>query len=364
MMKKKILIGYIVDGYAGGVDKYILNLISKVNKEKFKIDLLTNHIDGKLQSQLKVQGIDLIEIPTLKHPVRQYKKLKSVIKKERYDVAYFNISTAVHCIGVLAAKNCRVKNIIVHSHSAGVDIDNCYKRYCMQFIHTMCKVFVAKATTFIACSEKAGEWLFTQKAIHSGKYYVVHNSVDLKRFTFDKEVREAMRQQQGWNDKKVLIHVANFTYQKNNEFMFEVFKEVKEKQDNLLLVVIGKGAKEQKIREYVKLHNLERDVLFLKNIPNVNEYLQAADLFVLPSHFEGYPISALEAQITGLPCLLSNRITSESKITENCEFLPLRKAVWVEKIQKVHRKMENQTLAVREYDNEELCRKIEGIWNA
>lgn len=361
-MKKKILIGYIVDGYAGGVDKYILNLISKVNKDKYKIDLLTNRIDVKLQNQLNEQGIKLIEVPTLKHPIKQYKKLKSVIKKENYDVAYFNISTAVHCIGILAAKNCYVKNIVVHSHSAGVDIDNKYKRWCMQLLHTMCKVFVAKATTFIACSEKAGEWLFTKKIMCSEKYYLVHNSADLKKFAFDSNVRERMRQQYGWSDKKVIIHVANFTYQKNNEFMIEVFKAAKEKQKNLILVLIGKGDKEQKIREYVLLHNLEKDVVFLKNITNVNEYLQAADLFVLPSYFEGYPISALEAQICGLPCLLSDRITSESKISENCEFLPLKKEIWVNRITNVWRNVENITLDEKEYDNENLCKKIEEIW--
>lgn len=363
-MKKKILIGYIVDGYAGGVDKYILNLISKVNKEKYKIDLLTNRIDGKLQNQLHEQEINLIEIPTLKDPIKQYKKLESVIKKGNYDVAYFNISTAVNCIGILAAKKCHVKNIVVHSHSAGVDIDNKYKRWCMQLIHAICKIFIEKATTFIACSEKAGEWLFTKKIMCSENYYVVHNSADLKKFVFDKEVRETIRHQYGWNDKKIIIHVANFTYQKNNEFMIEVFKEVKEKQKNLVLVLIGKGAKEQKIREYVQQHNLENSVIFLKNISNVNEYLQAADLFVLPSHFEGYPISALEAQISGLPCLLSDYITPESKITKSCEFLPLKKDVWVKKITNSHRNTENILFDEREYDNKNLCRKIEEIWEA
>lgn len=362
-MKKKILIGYIVDGYAGGVDKYILNLISEVNKDKYEIDLLTNHIDCKLQKQLKAQEIDLIEIPTLKHPIKQYKKLKFIIKKGRYDVAYFNISTAVHCIGVLAAKNSHVKNIVVHSHSAGVDIDNKYKRWCMQLMHTICKVFIAKATTFVACSEKAGEWLFTKKVICGGRYYVVHNSVDLKQFVFDETVRKTIRQQNRWNDKKVLIHVANFTYQKNNEFMIEVFKAVKEKQENLILVLIGKGSKEQKIREYVRTHNLEKDVLFLKNITNVNEYLQAADLFVLPSFFEGYPISALEAQVCGLPCLLSDRITSESKITETCEFLPLKREVWADKILITQRKENISVNSGKEYDNYDLCRRIEQIWD-
>lgn len=363
-IKRRILIGYIQDGHAGGVDKYILTLISSVQRDLYDIDLLTSQINLELYEELKEQNINLYEIPTLKHPLKQYKCIKRIIEANKYDVTYFNISTAIHCIGLLAAKRCKVKNRVVHSHSAGVDIENKYKRYIMTALHTVCKRAISNsATTFIACSQKAGEWLFAPSVIKKDNYSVVHNSVDLKKFTFDVNTRKIMREKMGWTGKKVLIHVANFTYQKNNEFMIEVYKRAREIQRDLVLVLIGKGSKEEKIKTLVKNYELDDSVLFLKNITNVDEYLQAADLFLLPSFFEGYPISALEAQATGLPCILSDKITSESKITDRCVFKPLKIEDWIEEILSAlgsnsRRGQHN----ISEFDNSELCAKIERLW--
>lgn len=359
-----MLIGYIVDGHAGGVDKYILNLISSVQKENFEIDILTNHIDPVLFEEMEEENIHLYEVPTLKHPIRQYKMMKKILRNNQYDVAYFNISTAVHCIGLLAAKKCKVANRVVHSHSSGIDIENKYKRSIMTILHLSGKKIVSRsATSYIACSQKAGEWMFTRKVLKNDNYFVMPNSVDLKKFVYDEDARSAMREKMEWNDKKVLIHVANFTYQKNNEFIIEVFKKVREVQKNTVLVLIGKGNKEEKIRNIVKEYGLSKSVLFLKDIPNVNDYLQAADLFVLPSFFEGYPISALEAQVSGLPCLLSDRITSESKITDSCVFLPLEIETWVEQILCVQQSSERFKFNnIKQFDNSELSSKIEKIW--
>ncbi|MBQ8804709.1 MAG: glycosyltransferase [Tyzzerella sp.] len=363
-MKKKVLIGYIGDGHAGGVDKYILNLVSSVQKELYEIDLLTNRLNLELYEKLKKHNINLYEIPTLKHPIKQYKSIKRIIDKNKYDVTYFNISTAIHCIGLLAAKRCKVANRVVHSHSSGIDMENKYKRCIMTLIHSVGKKIVSgSATTFIACSQKAGEWMCTPNILKGTNYFVVHNSVDLKKFVFDEGIRKTMREKMDWTNKKVLIHVANFTHQKNNEFMIEVFKKAREVQHNLVLVLIGKGNKEQKIRTMVKDYGLCENVLFLKDISNVNDYLQAADLFLLPSFFEGYPISALEAQVCGLPCILSDKITSESKIAENCVFMPLEIKTWVEQILCVQENKGRKAQSnIKEFDNSELSSKIEKLW--
>lgn len=363
-LKKKVLIGYIGDGHAGGVDKYILNLISTVQRGIYDIDLLTNHIDLELCKKLKQQNINLYEIPTLKHPIKQYKKMKEILASNKYDITYFNISTAIHCIGIMAAKKCKVNSRVVHGHSSGFDIENKYKRFIMTAFHLIGKRIVSNdATTFVACSQKAGEWLYTSNVLNSDNYFVVPNSVDLKKFVYNEATRNMMREKMGWNDKRVLIHVANFTYQKNNEFMIEVFKQLKEVQTNSVLVLIGKGNKEEKIRNMVKNYGLREDVVFLKDIPNVNDYLQAADLFLLPSFFEGYPISALEAQVNGLPCILSERITSESKITERCIFLPLEVKSWIEQILCVQDNQKRQECNnIEEFDNSELSDKIQKLW--
>ncbi len=363
-MKKKVLIGYIVNGFAGGVDKYILNLVSSVDLEMFDIDILTNKIEPELVERLKKYNITLYEVPTLKHPVKQYKCIKKIIKENKYEVTYFNISTAIQCLGILASDECGVENCVVHSHSSDVDIENNLKRCFMKALHYLCKGVVSKkATSFIACSQKAGEWMYTRDVLAGKNYTVVHNSVDTKQYVYNTDIREMMRHKMQWNDKNVIIHVANFTYQKNNEFMIDVFHEAHKKRPDLMLVLIGKGSKEDKIKNKVKQYGMEEAVVFLKDISNVNEYLQAGDLFVLPSLFEGYPISALEAQVSGLPCLLSNRITRESKLIEQCDFLSLKKELWIQKIL-TFQKNENRNIVIdsEKLDNKDLSKMIEKIW--
>lgn len=362
--KRKILIGYIVNGFAGGVDKYILNLVSSVDLEMFDIDILTNKIEPELVERLKKYNITLYEVPTLKHPVKQYKRIKEIIKENKYEVTYFNISTAIQCLGILASDKCHVDNCVVHSHSSGVDIENNIKRRFMKMLHFLCKGVVSKkATSFIACSQKAGEWMYTRHVLEGKKYTVVHNSADTERYIFNTDIRDSMRKKMKWDDKNVIIHVANFTYQKNNEFMMDVFREAYKRNSNLVLVLIGKGPKEDRIKNMVTQYGVEDAVVFLKDISNVNEYLQAADLFVLPSLFEGYPISALEAQVSGLPCLLSERITGESKLIDQCDFLPLKKELWIQKILSFQ-KNENRNIVIdsEKLDNKDLSKMIEKIW--
>ena len=362
--KRKILIGYIVNGFAGGVDKYILNLISSVDLELFDIDILTNKIEPELVGYLKKYKITLYEVPTLKHPVKQYKRIKEIIKENKYEVTYFNISTAIQCLGILASNKCGVDNCVVHSHSSGIDIENPTKRRFMKVLHFLCKGVVSKkATSFVACSKKAGEWMFEKDILEGENYTVLHNSVDTRQYVYNTDIREKMRQTMKWTDKNVIIHVANFTYTKNNEFMLDVFRESYKKNTNLVLVLIGKGPKEEKIKNMVIQYKIEDAVVFLKDISNVNEYLQAADLFVLPSLFEGYPISALEAQVSGLPCLLSDRITKESKLIEQCEFLPLKKEVWIQRIL-AFQKNENRSIIIdkEKLDNKDLGDIIKKIW--
>lgn len=363
-LKKKVLIGYIVNGFAGGVDKYILNLVSSVDLDKFDIDILINKIEPELEAQLNEYNISLYEVPSLKHPLKQYGCIKKIIKENKYDVTYFNISTAIQFLGILASAKCKVDNCVVHSHSSGVDIENKWKRWIMKSLHFLCKGIVSKkATSFIACSQKAGEWMYTPKVLKSEVYTVVHNSADTKQYVFHPEVREKMREAMNWKEKKVIVHVANFTYQKNNEFLMEAFSEAYKKDNGLALLLIGKGSKEEKIKEMVEQYGVQNAVTFLKDITNVNEYLQAADLFVLPSRFEGYPISALEAQVGGLPCLLSDHITKESKLIDSCVFLPLKKEIWTKEFLSFHPcKYRNTTIDSEKLDNKDLSHTIEKIW--
>lgn len=363
--KQRVLIGYIGDGHAGGVDKYILDLVYTVDRERYEIDILTNSTNDELEKKLYESQIRILEIPSLKRPIRQYHIMKKLMEERQYDIAYFNISTAIHCIGILAAKRAGIINRIVHSHSSGVDCENMYKRSLFKIIHKVMKLVIAKtANTYIACSQKAGEWMFTKKVMKSDDFFIIYNAIQTEKYIFNSDLRYQMRTNMEWKNKKIILHVANFTYPKNHKFMLRVFEKVYQKDKNTRLILIGRGSKEKELREFVEKKGLKGGVIFTGNVSNVNEYLQGGDIFVLPSNFEGYPISALEAQISGIHCLLSDKITKESKIVEDCEFLPLNMKDWVERIIEIECSEERKHIEnVENCEMQCLSVEVEKLWN-
>ena len=133
MKKVKILVGFIMDGKAGGIDKYLLNFLEQVHNECVQVDFLTNHIDANLKQKLEQYDSHLYEVANLKQPNLQYRQICDIIQKNKYDVTYFNISTAISRIGPQAAFDCNVPIRVIHSHSTGNDCSNPYKRNCWIF---------------------------------------------------------------------------------------------------------------------------------------------------------------------------------------------------------------------------------------
>ena len=224
---KKVLFGYIMNGKAGGIDKYMLNFFEHFSPGEVHFDFLTTQIDNELKEKLESKGAGLFEIPTLKNPRAQYKAICDIIKKNGYDTAYFNISTAICYPGPKAAHDCGVKKVIIHSHSAWYDCSNPKKRALMIKLNNLCRNFLYKyGTDFYACSALAGKWIFPEKIVGSDKFKLVKNGIDLASFTYSPEKREAMREKLQLQDKFVIGSVGNFLYPKNHDFMVRVFSEL------------------------------------------------------------------------------------------------------------------------------------------
>lgn len=323
---KRILVGFIMDGKAGGIDKYLLNFLTTVSKEDLRVDFLTNRIDKELEGKLSSYGSGLYEIADLKHPVSQYRQVKMMIRKHGYDAVYLNVSTAIDCIAAAAAFRMQVKTRIIHSHSSGNDCENILKRYIFNVIHSVCRCFLYRfATEYFGCSKKAGEWLFPRRIVQSGQFRVIYNAVDRKRFTYSESVRHEVREELKLHGKFVIGHVGNFCYQKNHRFLLEVFRETLKKRRDVKLLLAGDGVRFEMMRKLSEDMGIGGHILFLGRRPDMDRLYQAMDVFLLPSHFEGLPIVGIEAQSAGLPCIMSDRITREAKITKNCLFLPCKK---------------------------------------
>ncbi len=333
----KILAGFIMDGHAGGIDKYLLSFADSVRSEQVKIDFLTNKKNRDLEKYLEKKGSKLYEVANLKNPLVQYKQIFMLLKKNNYDVAYFNISTAISFIGIYAAYKANVAKRIIHSHSSGNDCENFFERKMLNSIHKICRMFLYKyANEYYGCSKAAGYWLFPAKIVNSNSFKMIYNAVDLNKFRFDEEMRKQMREQYKVNECLVIGHAGNFVYQKNHSYIIKIFAKIARQDSSARLLLIGDGKLNGEIKKKVERLGLEEKVMFLGKRSDVAQLYQMMDIFILPSHFEGLPIVGVEAQATGLKCLFSNKITEEVRLTKEARFLPIKKNAvdqWVECIE-------------------------------
>lgn len=181
-----VLVGYVIDGKSNGIDKYLLHVLDVMKQEDISFDFLTNHKTPELEAIFGAYHAGVIEMPSLKHPVGQYRFVNQLIQKEKYDVAYFNISEAFNAIGALAAHHAGVKKVIVHAHSSRVDSAITSVRLARTGIHKVFRPILAKAATdYCACSDYAGKWMFPEKIRRSCHYHVIHNAIDVSKFRYN-----------------------------------------------------------------------------------------------------------------------------------------------------------------------------------
>ena len=322
---KKILAGFIMDGHSGGIDKYLLNFLENVNSANVRVDFLTNEIDGELEAYLKRYGSSIFAIANLRHPYAQYRQVREILDKGNYDIVYLNISTAIDCIAAWAARRKKVPRILLHSHSSGNDCESTVKRRIFNTIHYICRLFLYRAgTEYYGCSEKAGLWMFPEKIVRSKDFHTIFNAVNLEKFAYDPFVREEVRKELKLENKFVVGHAGNFVYQKNHYFLIDVFEALKKSCPQAVLVLAGTGERFETVKKILHEKELEDSVRLLGCRSDMERLMQGMDFFLLPSYFEGLPTVAVEAQASGLPCLMSDTITREAKITENCWFLSLK----------------------------------------
>ena len=320
-MIKKMLVGYIQDGRHSGIDKYLLGFIKVVHENGVILDLLTDKVTPYMSEYLRELGYGLFEIPSLKKPPAQYKVIKKIIRDGGYDAAYFNISESFNCMGLFAAKSCGVPVRIVHSHSSGVDRANKYVRTARETLHRLFRHSVSTlATHRFACSSVAGKWMFDKD------FKIIYNAIDKARFSYDEALRKDTRRALGLTDEKVFIHIGNFCYAKNSFFLVDIMRQVLKKDKNAVLLSVGTGSDFEAVCEYAKKLQVDENIRFLGVRDDIPALLSAADVFVFPSRFEGLSITCIEAQFSGLPCVLSENISSETKISEDVYVLPIDSA--------------------------------------
>lgn len=251
------------------------------------------------------------------------KWVQNIIEKNNYKVLHVNSDSAyIAAAYIYAAKKAGIERIYVHSHCTKIDDNSRIKRLIKTAIHNICKPYVIKNTDmYLACSKLAGKWMFGDKNTDSENYRTIFNGVEVERYLYDESIRSKYRKNLGFEDSFIVGNIGRFSYQKNQEFLVEVFSKFLQIFPNSKLVFVGEGELENSIKNKVNMLGLSKNVVFLGLRKDVPSLLSAFDVMVMTSRFEGLPVTMVEAQMASLPLVVSSNIATESNFTGNVSFV-------------------------------------------
>lgn len=367
-MPKRVL-HFTIANACGGITKYILRLWKYVDRDRFHFDFVTMSEKLDFAEQLEAEGCKIYYLSTYAEDDKEQfiKEVKNILN-HGYDIVHLHTNWWRGFVLEKLAKEAGVPKIIVHSHNTDVHIKENQSREEARQLHLEQRALLTEdmATDFLACSPEASEWLFADR-ISKDKIKIVPCAVEIKDYLFNDKTRNEYREGLGIKEVDYVIgHVGRFAYQKNHEFLIDVFKEVAERLPHAILLLIGKGELEQEIRNKVVRYNLEGRVRFLGIREDIGCLMQVMDLFAFPSRFEGNPIVLTEAQAAGLQCVVSEKITPTANITDKVDFLPLELQEWVDKILRYNegyeRKNMEDVMKNAGYGMDALIKQIEEIY--
>ena len=296
--------------------------------------------------------------------MRYYREINDFFREHghEYDIIWDNECMFNDMTPLKKAAEVGIPVRIAHCHNPQ-NMDKSVIGHVQGFLHRVNHHALSRyANVLWACSMESAKWACPAMDLPCE---VIPNAIDAQMFRFSEQVRREVREQYGLEDCLVVGHVGRLQYQKNQTFLLDAFRHLHEREEKARLVLVGDGPDLTELEAKAVTLGIEREVLFLGNRDDVNRLLQAFDLFVMPSHFEGFGMAALEAQAAGLPCLLSASVPRETKLTRNVEFIPAEDpAIWAEHMLNMlerHeiRRDEAQTIADAGYDIGTAAQRLE-----
>ncbi len=345
------------DMHRAGLETMLMNYYRHIDRDKIQFDFLTHRpYRSDYDDEIESLGGKIYYAPRLypQNYPKYFKWMKSFFDEHKeYKIVHSHID-AMSYLPLKAAKKANIPIRIAHSHNTSIDKDFKYplKQY---FRKKICEV----ANYYCSCGHEAGEFLFPGK-----NFQYIPNAIETEQFLYDKTIRKIKREELGVSNRIVMGHVGRLSYQKNHDFLLKVFNEVHKVKKSVVLVLVGTGEREQEIQNKIRSLGIENDVIMLGNRADVDELYQAMDIFVMPSFFEGVPVTGIEAQFSGLPCVFSDRVPKEVSISNRCIFISLNQSVseWSKLIMKAFdntKREDNDGLIGSEFDIENAHRILE-----
>jgi glycosyltransferase involved in cell wall biosynthesis len=344
----------------GGIEMVVMNYYRHIDRSKIQFDFIV--FEGSelpQRKEIEELGGRVYEVPPLRHPFAYNRAVFKLFEKNKYDIVHANMNT-LSVFPLRMAKKAGVPVRICHNHSTAGPGET-KKNILKNILRHFSRIY---PTELFACSEYAGKWLYGDKA----SFRVIKNAIDIDRFRYNEKTRTEVRNKLGIEDKLVLGHVGRFEPQKNHDFLLDIFHSVHQINPKTVLLLIGEGELEDKMKKKANELGLEDSVFFLGTMSDCAPYYQAMDAFVLPSLYEGLGMVAIEAQAACLLCFLSERVPKEAALLDSTYFLSLEQTPdeWAELIlEKVTKnKRGDKYFKIQEagYDIETEAEKLMGIY--
>lgn len=320
----------------GGAETFLMNVLRHIDRNKFQFYFLCfsdKHFD--YEDEIADLGAKIIRMPDVKDvgATRYVKAIIDIIKKYNIQVVhahtYYNSA-----FSLIAARLAGVPVRITHSHNTKSEVDaSIFKRLYFKISRFFINILT---TQRIACAKDAGHALFGERR----QFSVINNGIDLARFSYSRSNRESLRDEFNIpKSAKVLLNIARFYEVKNHTYLLDVFYEYHKKNQNSYLILVGDGPLKGSMEEKAKALQLQKSIVFTGVRSDTERFYSAADIFVMPSIFEGLPVVLVEAQANSLPCIVSESIDKDVKMNSNFSFANIKSQPqdWAGAIEKTKR---------------------------
>lgn len=311
----------------GGLETMLMNYYRHIDHSKVQFDFLTHReFDGDYDKEIKELGGNVYHLSNLNPLSIGYKTSLNDFFENHPE--YKIVHSHLDCMAGIPLKYAKLNNVpirIAHAHNSNQTKD---LKYPLKLFYK--RNIKKNANYLFACGDEAGKWMF-----NTNNFKVLNNAINARDYTFNINIRNDKRKEFGISENSILIgHVGRFFPQKNHEFLIDIFNQFHKDYPNSYLMLVGEGELKTSIQDKVKILGLEDYVIFTGLRSDVKELLQAMDVFLFPSLYEGLPVSIIEAQAAGLPCLISDKVPIECKKTDLVYQLSLEDSVntWADKI--------------------------------
>ncbi len=299
---------------SGGIESFLHNVIMAMDLSRLEIDIVAAQIcESVFTAELKEKGVHFYELSGSQRKLGQnHKMFKQLLKERQYDVVHLNIFQGLSLYYAYLAEKACVKIRISHSHNSALRQSS--TKWLKMLLHNAGKNLWSKnATDYWACSKLAAEFMFTPSSLR--KYEFIPNGIDIEKFRFNDEIRKKIRKDLDIEDKLVIGNVGRLCYQKNQDYLLEVFAKLQSQRPDSVLLLVGDGELKAELQQKVEKLGVTDKVIFCGVTDKIEQLLWVMDIFLFPSRFEGLGIVVVEAQAAGLPVLCSDKVPDEAVVT-------------------------------------------------